>query len=182
MRKKRIKFIQNLFHEIENEDEIEDYIEYALPLIGRIVMEFNALEQFLDLFICQIFSDRSEDRGLIVINKMTYSNKVDLLKRLSDDMHNCFENIDDDLIKLYEILITNLKEAGRLRNLVVHADWENTNEEKYTYVNLKISKNGKFQEYIQFSKKSLNEIIELMYFTKKNISDYWQERDVLIYG
>lgn len=169
-------------HDIENEDEVEDYIEDALPLIGRIVMEFNALEQWLDKFLCEIFSDRSEDRGLIVIHKMTYASKVELLKRLSDDLHFALGKTEGNLIELYNSLIRDLKESGRLRNIVIHADWESTNEEKYTYINLKISKGDKTQEYIQFSEDSLREIIELIWNSRKLISDYWEERDKALYS
>lgn len=69
---------------------------------------------------------------------MNYSTKVNLFKRYSDDFHSaCHIKIDG-----YENLITNLKETGKLRNLVVHSDWENTDDDGYTYVNLRISTNG----------------------------------------
>jgi hypothetical protein len=182
MKLKRTDFIQNLMHDIYDLDEAESYIEIALPLIGRIVMEFNALEQSFDQFICHIFSDRSEDLGLTVINKMTYSNKVDLFKRLSDDLHYESNLMNEKSNQLYDDLIKNLKESGRLRNLVVHADWESTNKDKYTYVNLRITKEGKKQEYVQFSEKSLEEIIDLIWKTRKQISDYWEIRDNVIYN
>lgn len=38
----------------------------------------------------------------------------------------------------YEKLIRDLNEAGRLRNLVVHADWENTDKDGYTSIKLNI--------------------------------------------
>jgi hypothetical protein len=182
MKLKRKDFIQNLMHDIDDENEAEDYIENALPLIGRIVMEFNALEQWFDQFICHVFSDRSEDLGLTVIHKMTYSNKIDLFKRLSDDEPYESQIMNEESNRTYEGLIKNLRESGRLRNLVVHADWESTNKEKYTYVNLRISKEGKKQEYIQFSEDSLGEIIELIWKTRGQVSEYWEIRDKKIYG
>ena len=77
-------------------------------------------------------------------------------------------------------MLSNLKECGRLRNQVVHADWENTDNEVYTYVNHKISKNGIHQEYVQFSERSLTEIILFIMETRDNLYKYWDERnDVL---
>lgn len=181
MRLKRKEFIQNLMHDIFDEGEAEEYIENALPLIGRIVMEFNAMEQWFDQLICHIFSDRSEDRGLTVIYKMTYSSKIDLFKRLSDDLHSDQHLMNDHCNELYENLLKNLRECGRLRNLVVHADWESTDKDQYTYVNLRISKDGKSQEYIQFSEESLSEIIELIWKTRIGVSEYWEERDKQLY-
>lgn len=179
MKKKNKQFIQHLHHEIEldNEEEVENYLDNSLPMIGHIVMYFNGLEKALDSIICEIFTDRSDSTGLIVLHKMTYSTKVDLFKRFSDDFHSgCNFEIEN-----YENLIHNLKESGRLRNLVVHADWENTDNDGFTYVNLKISKNGMEQEYIQFAEESLMEIIKLLLKTRSELYKYWEIRNEKLY-
>ncbi len=178
MKQKKKIFEQHLYHEIEDEEKAEEYLDSSLPLIGLIVMYFNGLEKTLDGIICEIFTDRTDSTGLIVLHKMSYATKVDLFKRFSDDLH-----INGDIkIDEYENLISNLKETGRLRNLVVHADWENTDDDGYTYVNLKISANGMEQEYIQFSEDSLKEIIELIFKTRIHLSDYWEKRNEKLYN
>jgi len=68
-------------------------------------------------------------------------------------------------------------ESGRLRNLVVHADWENTDDDSYTYVNLKIKKGNIEQEYAQFSEDSLNKIINLIIEVQENLYEYWEWRN-----
>lgn len=167
------QFEQHLFHDIKNEEEADRYLDNCLPLIGYITMYFNGLEQSLDSVICQIFTDRSDSTGLIVLHKMTFSSKVDLFKRFSDDIHSCFGKQVDG----YTELMKNLKESGRLRNMVVHADWENTNEEGYTYVNLRISKSGMEQEYVQFSEESLMKIIKLIIKTRADLYTYCEKRN-----
>ena len=171
------QFQQHLFHDIENEEEAEKYLDDCLPLIGYITMWFNGLENSLDNIICEIFTDRTDSTGLIVLHKMTYSSKVDLFKRFSDDFHSSF----DDIIDGYDELIRNLKECGRLRNLVVHADWESTNENGFTYVNLRISKNGMEQEYVQFSDDSLQKIIKLILETRSDLYKFWEKRNDKLY-
>ena len=57
--------------------------------------------------------------------------------------------------------------------LVVHANWESTNEEGYTYIRLKMSKEGILKEYIQFTEKSLMEITELIITTRFKLEEYW---------
>lgn len=173
MKQKRKIFEQHLYHEIEDEEKTEEYLDTSLPLIGFIVMYFNGLEKALDSIICEIFTDRTDSTGLIVLHKMSYSTKVDLFKRFSDEFHLCLDLMLED----YQKLIANLHECGRLRNLVVHADWENTDNDGYTYVNLKISKNGMQQEYLQFSEDSLKEIIDLILDTRENIYEYWESRN-----
>lgn len=166
-------FEQHLFHDIEDEEEAEKYLDNCLPLIGYITMWFNGLEQSLDRIICEILNDRTDSTGLIVLHKMTFSSKIDLFKRFSDDIHTCFGKQIDG----YNELMKNLKESGRLRNMVVHADWENTNEKGYTYVNLRLSKIGMEQEYVQFSEESLIKIIDLIIKTRVDLSEYWEKRN-----
>lgn len=179
MKQKSKIFEQHLYHEIEDEEKKEEYLESSLPLIGLIVMYFNGLEKSLDSKICEIFTDRSDSTGLIVLHKMSYATKVDLFKRFSEDFHfGC-----DVKVEGYQKLITDLRESGRLRNLVVHADWENTDDDGYTYVNLKISSKGMEQKYIQFAEDSLKEIMNLIITTRHELHEYeyWDKRNKALY-
>lgn len=178
MKTKLKDFVQHLYHEVEDEDKAEEYIDDALPLIGLIVMYFNSLESWLDSILCENFTDRTDSTGLIVLNKMNYYSKLELFKRFSDDFHLCL----DEPIECYDALINDLKEAGRLRNLVVHANWEATDEQGYTFVRLKMSKSGMQQEYVQFSRTSLEQIIELIIRTHWSLSKYWEARNEALHG
>lgn len=173
MKTKLTQFVQHLYHEIEDEEKAEEYIDEALSSIGLIVMYFNSLESCLDSILCENFTDRTDSTGLIVLNKMNFSAKVDLFKRFRDDFHLCTQQS----IAGYDQLINDLKESGRLRNLVVHANWEATDEEGYTYIRLKMSKSGMQQEYVQFSKESLEKIIELIIKTQYSLRAYWELRN-----
>jgi hypothetical protein len=113
-----------------------------------------------------------------VLNKMTYSSKVDLFKRFSDDFHLAFNKS----VNGYEPLINDLRESGRLRNMVAHADWESTNEDGYAFVRLKISKVGMQQEYIQFSKESLLKLVNLINLTRQKLYEFWEERNDILHG
>jgi hypothetical protein len=140
-------------------------------------MYFNSLEKFLNSFICEVISDRTDLPGLIVIQKLMYSAKVDLFKRFSDEFHANFPiptNFND--------LVSELNEVGKLRNLVVHADWDNTDEDGYTFVRLKTSSNGMLQEYIQFSVESLEKLITRINNAKHQLSDYWEWKSNALSG
>jgi hypothetical protein len=169
MESKTKQFIQHLSHDIEDEDKAEEYLDESLPLIGLVVMYFNTLEKTLDSFICEIISDRSDVPGLIVIQKLMYSAKVDLFKRFSEEFHSCFSTPDD-----FNDFVSELLEVGKQRNLVVHADWSNTDEEGYTYVRLKTSAKGMLQEYVQFSVDSLEKLIERLIKANYRLADYWE--------
>lgn len=177
MKSKIIDFDQHLYHEIEDEDEAEKYLDDALPSIGHIVMYFNALESSLDKILCENFTDRTDTIGLIVLNGMNFSSKVELFKRFCDDFHLAV----DQSIEGYEQLINNIKESGKLRNLVVHANWESTDEHGYTYIRLKMSKQSMHQEYVQFSVEALQKIINLIITTRWDLYKYWDLRDELLH-
>jgi len=163
---------------VENEDKVEEYLDQIIPSIGYVVMYFNSLEKSLDSIICEIFTDRTDYTGLIVLHKLNYATKVDLFKRFSDGFHE----MDEFLISGYDDLIRNLKESGRLRNLVVHADWENTVDDGYTYVKLKITKGNLEQEYAQFTDESLSKILDLIVQTQEDLYVYWEKRNDRLYN
>ena len=172
MKTRTRQFVQHLSHDIEDEELAESYLDESLPLVGLVVMYFNAVEKSLDSFICEIISDRSDTFGLIVIQKLMYSAKLDLFKRFADDFHLCFQSKPES----FDVLVQELGEIARLRNLVVHADWSSTDEEGYTFVRLKGSKEGMLQEYVQFSVDSLENLINRIIAANHLFSDYWEWR------
>ena len=178
MKTKLKEFIQHLSHDVEDEEKAEEYLDNALPSIGLIVMYFNSLESSLDSVLCENFTDRTDSTGLIVLNKMNYFSKVELFKRFCDD----FQVGLNKQLEGYELLINDLAESGRLRNLVVHANWESTDDEGYTYVRLKMSKIGMQQEYVQFTEDSLQKIIELVIKTRFTLHEFWEYQNDVLHG
>jgi hypothetical protein len=172
MKSRTKQFIQHLSHDVEDEDKAEAYLDDSLPLIGLVVMYFNTLEKSLDSCLCEIISDRTDAPGLIVIQKLMYAAKVDLFKRFCDDFHTDF----DSAHIAFNELISELNEVSKLRNLVIHADWNSTDDEGYTFVRLKTSPKGMLQEYVQFSVESLEKLVERLIASNHRLSDYWEWR------
>lgn len=179
MLKRKVKqFIQHLGHDIEDEESAEQYLDESLPLVGLVVMYFNTLEKNVDSMVCEIISDRGDMPGLIILQGMHYSAKVDLFKRLSDAFHSCAT-----VPPAYLGLVDALLEVGRLRNLVVHADWQNTDEEGYTFVRVKISDKIVHQEYVQLSAAALEKLLKKIGDVHVQLSDYYEQRsNLLSYG
>jgi len=178
LRNKFVEFQQHLYHDIEDEGEAEEHLSEVIPYIGLIVMHFNSLESDLDSVLCDNFTERSDSPGLIVLSKLTYSSKVDLFKRFCDDLQLGI----DQTLSGYEQIITNLNESGRLRNMVVHANWESTDADGYTYIKLKMSKKGMKQEYVQFTKESIERITDLILKTRTDLEEFWEHRTDVLYN
>lgn len=162
-------------HEIEDEDKVWEYLDESLPNIGLIVMYFNGLESLLDQMLCEMFTERTDRTGLIVLQNMQYSSKVNLFSRFSNELHLSLNEAPPS----YEKLLDKLREAARLRNIVVHADWENTDDDGYTYVNIKFSENGMEQEYVQLSAESLENIVDTVLDVRKRLGEYWDAKQDL---
>ena len=171
MKTKSKKLDQYLVHDIDDYKSIQNFLKISAPIIGFIVHRFNTLEECLNMTICQWINSRSDTLGLLVIHKMSYSSKVELLNRISTQ----FQNDTGRQIKIQKELISNLKETGRLRNAVVHAEWENTDFEGYTHVNIKINESGIIQEYLQFDENSLTNILGLINKTIAFFENYWDD-------
>jgi hypothetical protein len=168
MKKKRIPFDQILAHDIHDEDKVLDHLADSLPHIGAIVMFFNALEKDLDRLLCETISDRSDAPGLIVLQNMQYSAKVNLFSRFSDELHSALGEVPTP----YNKLLDKMREAARQRNIVVHADWASTDEEGYTYSTLRFSDGGMEQEYVQLSATALESIVETIRAVRDQLEDY----------
>lgn len=171
MKIKKIPVGQNILDGLDDTGNSYEVIQDFLPIIGEIVVAFNALEASLDSMLCEKFSDRSDQRGLLVLHSMMYSTKVDLFKKFNDDFIRGF-GWD---IKEYKPLISSLKECGVLRNKVVHANWEYTDEDGYTQVKFKVGNDGLEHELCQFSVESLDAIVDQIYQTRHALSDFDEE-------
>jgi len=178
MKTKTTQLIQHLSHEIDDEEKAEAYLDESLPLIGLVVMYFNSLEKALDSVLCETVTDRSDVPGLIIIQKLSYGAKVDLFKRFCDDFHLLGSSVIDG----FDSLIVGLADVGKLRNLVVHADWENTDHEGYTFVRLKTSAKAMEQEYVQFSAESLEKLVNQIFTVQNDLYEYWERRNDVLSG
>lgn len=156
---------------IEGLGDTEDafqYVENLLPLIGEVILFFNSLESDLDSVICEIISDRTDLKGLLVLHNMMYATKVELYERFrSEELRLCGLEMPS-----FRKLISNLKECGTLRNRVVHANWQYTDNEGYTHVRMKMGKIGLEHELVQFSIESLEQIIEKIIGAREAIEDF----------
>ena len=179
MKTKIKQFEQYLWHDVEEDDEkADDFLEEAIPYIGLVVMHFNGLESDLDSVLCEHFTDRHDRTGMIVLNNLSFSQKIDLMKRFTDEFHTMIATP----IPGFEKLINDLRESARLRNMVVHANWESTNEKGYTFFKLKVSKKGMEQYYAQFTAESLEKIIDLIIKVRSELGNFWESRNDILYG
>lgn len=162
---------QYIYENHDLEISVDEFLEETAPYIGFIVHSFNSLEEELNSRICFQISDRTDAMGVIVIHKMSYSQKVELFKRMIRS-NEIGLNIK---YKSFKSVISDLLECGKLRNAVVHAEWENMDTDGYTYVKMIFNKNGWEQEYRQFTIDSLQSIDAFLHATYMKLTNFQQE-------
>lgn len=155
MRAKTIPVGQLIIDGLGETENAYDYVHELMPLIGEVVLWFNTLESDIDDILCGFISDRTDQKGLLVVGNMMYATKLELFERLTSD----FFRAVGDQPTWFSQLLSDLRECGSLRNKVVHANWMYTNEEGYTQVKIKFGKRGLEHELVQFTKESLGLII-----------------------
>ncbi len=161
-----------------DEDEIEDYDEYIdqiLPLIGEVVFFFNLLERDLDSWLCFYISDRTDQKGLMVLHSMNYSTKVDLFQRAADNILR----MERWELESYTLLLRDLRECAAQRNRVVHADWQSLDTEKYTQVRIRIGKDGLEHEMWQLTPEGLEEVVGKIIATRECFDTFLEELNEL---
>jgi hypothetical protein len=132
-----------------------DFLEATAPLIGHIVHSFNDLDSLLNEIICFLVDRQSDVLGSLIIEKLGFSVKVDLLKRVMAEAMAFFSKPIPNADKI----VKDLMQSTKLRNAIVHAEWENMDADGYTYVKMTThKKHGMQQIYQQFTVESLEEI------------------------
>lgn len=155
MRAKSIPVGQLIIDGLGEIENAYDYVHELMPLIGEVVLWFNTLETDIDDILCGFISDRTDQKGLLVVGSMMYATKLDMFERFASDF---FRSVGDQPA-CFTRLLSDLRECGSLRNKVVHANWMYTNDDGYTQVKIKITKRGLEHELVQFTKDSLELII-----------------------
>lgn len=165
MKTKKIPLGQFIFETKNLDGPTQKYLDNAAPLIGYLIFSFNTLEEQLNSTICRFINERADEPGILVIYKMNYSSKIDLLDRFLTSL----QRSANKNVAFFDSFLKDLRELGRLRNAVIHADWETADFKGYTFIKHNMSKWGMEQEYIQFSPASLRKIIRKI---KKTYLDF----------
>lgn len=170
--KRKEKYIHQYSFETKNlEGDIDEFLDSVAPEIGYLIFDFNALEESLTNLLCMIINDRTDSPGLIVTHGMSYSAKVDLLKRYAEHA----QSVAEREIESHKNVMSEMKECGTLRNMVVHAEWETADVDGYTLIKVKVKQGELIQEYVQFDLESLKSIRTRITSLTDKLYEYEQE-------
>ena len=108
--------------EIIKSPGFDEYLDsQILPLIGQVVISFNALENGIDFNLTDVLNPENDELGWITIKHYSYSQKrrllIEFLKAESKILNHLTKQDVEDLRLALEL-------AGTMRNKIIHGDWE----------------------------------------------------------
>lgn len=116
-------------HDYVEEDFVFQVWDKYAHAIGNFLIAFSVLEARLNDGIIKSISDRSDDTGFLVVERMTFANKMELYKRMYLSLE-FYKNNKKSRRKLDKIL-NPLEKILIFRNNLVHADWRTLNKDFY---------------------------------------------------
>ncbi|MGY3571783.1 hypothetical protein [Vibrio paucivorans] len=150
-------------------DELIKYLDSVGINLSRVIMEFNALEDEISYYICDLFSADDAEKVYAFIGEMMFKKKALKLLQLyhiecrSRDLD--FEDVLNDLDK-------KLKGAASQRNSVTHGSWLHSSPNKGTPVSLKSNNKGLSKNYKQFDAQKLQGILNDITIARAHLSHF----------
>ncbi|HCM1502538.1 TPA: hypothetical protein N2941_004386 [Vibrio parahaemolyticus] len=150
-------------------DELIKYLDSVGMNLSRVIIEFNALEDEISYYICDMFSADDAEKIYAFIGEMMFKKKA--LKLLQLYHIECrsrgldFQNVLKDLDN-------KLKDAATKRNGVTHGGWLHSSPTKGTPVSLKSNNKGLSKTYEQFDAEKLQNILNDITTARAHLSHF----------
>lgn len=135
---------------LDEPDDLHSLLEHTAPHIGRIIIEFNSLEDSIAFCIKELVSESEsrDDQVFVFLAEMKYSAKVTALVNLYGQYN---EQLSLNLSSLLADIEQRLRDAANIRNQYAHASWSDFSKSKFVRTRAKATKSGVFYTYRQFN-------------------------------
>jgi hypothetical protein len=142
--------------------QVIDYrkLEEYYPLIGEFCAIFNSIEDTLTESLISLTSE-VEEIGMIIYAESSFSQKKIIWKKLCFFYSNYMEektklNFRNDLEKI----LNEIDEISKIRNTIVHANWEDMNHELFVKSKIRNSNDGIKIQHISIDTDEFTRIID----------------------
>lgn len=121
------------YDELDQYDYIDgEYLEKVVdkysPLIGLFLINFSILEHELNLAIADFISDRAHEKGFVIIEKLTTSNKIELFYKMYVRLESFKDKKNKDVLNKIR---KKLESLNTFRNGIVHANWQSLSKDGF---------------------------------------------------
>jgi len=131
-------------YDFSDGEYLEKVAKKYFPLIGEFLISFSILEQELNLAIADFINERGHEPGLVIIEKITTSNKIDLFYK----MYVRLESFNNKKHKtILDKLRSQLNDLNSFRNSVVHANWQSLSKDGYVRTKIVVDTDEGFVKF-----------------------------------
>ena len=152
-------------------DDLEAVLEEIEPYVGRVIIEFNSLDDSLEYCIHELVCNSlSDDRIYVFLAEMMFSAKAKALVNLYGQMieYCVVDYPKEELNKLQN----RLEEAARIRNEYAHANWGDIGKKRYVCVKTQASKKGIHKKYRLFDIAQMEKDIDYIVETQSYFEEF----------
>ena len=156
----------DLSHDFRDEEELEEKLDEIAYFIGKIIIEFNALESGIEYLIAEqlTHSGNQDDRTYVFLAEMMFQGKSkSLINLYGQIIENCSVSITQAEL---EQIRKRLEESAKIRNKYAHGHWQEMNTKGYVRVKTQASKKGIFQTYRLFDIEKMK--LDIQYIQETN--------------
>lgn len=131
--------------------------EAYLAAIGKVCVQWSILENVLEMMIIKLAGmDIGDSRSKIMINHMSWPQKVDILSAMANELVNGYPRLKD-----HGTTLPLLKKAQDGRNRIVHGSWANDDGEVKL---MRATARGKLKLYMdKITVKEIEEVVDAIH-------------------
>ena len=163
------------------DEELDAFLELAAQYIGRIIIEFNSIEESIAFCAKEIVSssESGDDQIYVFLAEMGYSSKVTALINLYGQIIEACE-LKSVEVQL-SILEQQLRECAKRRNQYAHGYWSEITKSQYVHVKTKALKKGVFHTYRKFDENEMKADLEFIESAHELLEEFDEKfNDVLL--
>lgn len=171
MKRKQIIYDELEQYDFSDGEYLEKVVNKYFPLVGEFLINFNILEQELNLAIADFFHDDCHETGFVIIERMMVSSKIDLFYKIYTRLES-FNNKKHK--KTLDKILNQLNELNSFRNSIVHANWQSLNKEGYVRVKIVVDMDEGFVKFkkVLMTLKIIHQKIREVNTLADNINQY----------
>ena len=158
-------------------EQLQNKLEELSPYIGRLVIEFTALEETLNSMLVETINEHDEDSGWVIIARMSYTTKTNLFYDLNRRILE-FCNAPIDFIIEFDTVIEDIRKAGRIRNEIIHAAWYELNpSDSKVKTRTQVKKGELSHIQKQLTTTEIEDAINFINNVEDHLDNFWEKRE-----
>lgn len=151
-------------------DKLKEYLDDIGPLLSSVIIDFNALEDEISYYICEMFETSDTEKVYAFIGDLMFKKKA--MKLLQLYHIECRKKNDSSLIEAIHKLDKKFKNVAKNRNDITHGSWLFSSPGGSVPVSIRSNNNGVSRVYKQYDKGNLQNTLNQITIARAHLSHF----------